>query len=92
MKGDGFLTYAYGFNQTCAYASSGNDQAIAYDSEDEDSLQVLDWGIRLSSQLYENELHGFDGVTAISNSGGDDEAYVEAIDYLFDLIGEWTQS
>ena len=91
MKGDGFLTYVHGFSQTYAYSSSGNDQAIAYDSEDDDSLQVLDWGIRLSSQIYKNELHGFDVVTAISNSGGDDEAYVEAADYLFDLIGEWTQ-
>ena len=92
MRGDGFLTYAYGFAQTNADSFSGTDQAIVYDSEDEDSLQVLDWGICLSSQLYKNELHGFDSVTAISNSGGDDEAYVEAVDYLFDLIGEWRQS
>jgi hypothetical protein len=88
MKGAGYLNYAVNFDETEAHASTGNDRAILYDSANNDAVEVRDWGVRLASADVRHEIRGFDYVAALSSSGSDVKE-VDAVDYLFELIGGW---
>jgi hypothetical protein len=51
---------------------------------------VCDWGVRLASADVRHEARGFDYVAALSSSGSDVKE-VDAVDYLFELIGDWKE-
>ncbi len=89
MTGNGFLSYAEGFDLTNAYSSSGNDVATLHDSTEDDQLDILVNRTSITNGNYTNTLEGFSSVTARSENGGNDTATVEAVDYLYRLVGEW---
>jgi hypothetical protein len=88
MKGVGYLNYAVNFDDVEAHSSAGNDRAILYDSSGDDAIQVRDWGVRLVSADARHAVGGFDYIAALSSSGNDLKE-VDAVDYLFELIGDW---
>jgi subtilisin family serine protease len=89
MKGAGYMNYAMGFADTVAQASQGEDRAILNDSAGDDHLLIRDWGVQLATSVSRQEVRGFDDITAVAKSGGNDTQEAEAVDYAFELIGDW---
>ncbi|QEG36182.1 S8 family serine peptidase [Bythopirellula goksoeyrii] len=90
MYGAGYNNVAWGFERTIAQATAGgNDQADLYDSAGNDSIVARAWGAYLSGQGYNNETRGFEQITANMINGGVNTADVQAVDYIFNLVGQW---
>ncbi len=91
MYGDGYWNDARGFDGTNAYATQGNDRAVLRDSSAHDELHASGSIAYMTSVNYHNEAEGFDRVDACDIDGdGSDEKFVSAVDYLFNLLGDWT--
>ena len=89
MYGSGYFNDSYGFNSTVAYTTTGYDRAYLYSSNGDDRVEALAWGAFMSGTNYRNEVRGFDWVRAEDNRPGNDTAFVDTIDYVFELAGAW---
>jgi hypothetical protein len=91
MQGNGFMNVARGFEHVEAQAIvGGHDVAFLYDSTGDDSMVARAWGAYLYGQEYYNETRGFKQITARLVNGGDNITDVQAVDYLFTLVGQWS--
>ncbi len=91
LYGSGFWNDARGFDRTTAYSTSGgNDSAMLYDSTGQDSIVARAWGVSMSGDGYYNETRGFRKITGQLINGGVNAADVQAADYVFNLVGQWS--
>ena len=91
MSGTGYFNDVRGFDRTVAQATAGGlDKAYLHDSSGDDDVIAQVWGAYISDGTYYNEARGFEQVTAYRDLTGVDEASVDSIDYMFNLIGEWS--
>ena len=91
MAGYGFFNDAHGFERTIAHSTAGgSDRAIVYDSTSNDFILARAWGAYLSSSFHHSELRGFDRVSAHLVNGGDNLVDADAVDFVFDLEGQWS--
>ncbi len=90
MFGDGFFNYARGFDDSYAYSTAGNDRADLFDSIGNDTLTARSWGASLTGGSYYLEARNFGEVNAYSLNGGNDQTDIEATDYVFNMVGQWS--
>ncbi|MGI9456394.1 MAG: hypothetical protein ACR2NU_07520, partial [Aeoliella sp.] len=91
MYGAGYWNDAQGFDQTTSYATKGNDIAVLRDSSAHDEVHASGSTAYMTSALYRNEADGFDQVNVYDEDGdGTDEAFVGALDMIFNLYGNWS--
>ncbi len=93
MYGTGYFNDARGFNRVEAQASSGNDLAVLHTSSSlQEELHAETWGAYVQAADYRNQVQGFDAVNAFDQDGdgGNDLAFNNALDYIFNLYGDWS--
>ena len=91
LVGDGFMTRAKFFENVTAMAGSGgNDTAFLYDSAGNDRLDAADNWAALSYAAQTVSAEGFSWAKATSSSGGNDTKHVEAMDFVLQTQGPWT--
>jgi subtilisin family serine protease len=91
MRGDGYWNDARGFDRTRAHATTGYDQAVLRDSTAYDEVHAAGSNAYIAGANYRNEVDSFDCVDACDTDGdGSDAQFVEALDYLFRLVGNWS--
>lgn len=92
MFGDGYWNEARGFDQTNAYFSVGFDRAVLRDSDGLDQVHADGTHAYITDNVrYRNEVDGFDRLDVYDlDGGGADEAYIGAVDAIFNLFGNWT--
>jgi subtilisin family serine protease len=92
MSGLGYVNDARGFDRTTAHSTSGSDRASLYDSSADDQVIAQASGVVMTAHDYRQEVRGFERVDAFRTFAGEDEATVESIDYLFQLLGDWQRA
>ena len=86
-----YSNYASGFDGVLAYATAGgNDTADLFDSFGNDHFYGAGSLARLSGLSFSNSARGFDSVTAHCENGGQDTINMDAVDYFFNQIGNWS--
>jgi SdrD B-like protein/Calx-beta domain-containing protein len=71
--------------------NDGYDDLVVHDSSGDDLLEASGNGLRLVNDEFTLEALAFEAVLALSESGGDDQAQEEVIDYLLRLEGAWDE-
>ncbi len=71
--------------------NDGYDDLVVHDSSGDDLLEASGNGLRLVNDEFTLEALAFEAVLALSESGGDDQAQEEAVDYLLRLEGAWDE-
>ncbi len=89
MSGAGYDNRARGFQSVTARASGGYDQATLFDTALADQLAVSGDMARLRSSALVTWVYDFDQLQAVSNSGGNDTAEIDAVDYILQVSGPW---
>ena len=93
MYGNGYWNDARGFDRTNAYSTGGNDRAVLRDSSAHDEVHASGSNAYITGANYRNEVDGFGRVDVYDLDGdGSDEASVGAVDFLFNLYGNWTSA
>ncbi len=92
MYGSTYRNEVFGFEQTEAFATTGNDLAVLYTSAGEEEVIAESAGVSISDGSYNNTVRGFGRVNAfdLDGDGGDDLAFADAVDYIFNLYGDWS--
>ncbi len=80
-----------GFRNVTARASSGYDQATLFDSALNDQFSAAGNSARLHNSALVTWVFDFDRVRAVSDSGGNDTAELDAVDYILQISGTWRQ-
>jgi len=91
LSGTDFDHRARGFQNITARASSGYDQATLFDSALNDQFSASGNGAQLHSSALVTWVFDFDRVCAVSDSGGNDTAELDAVDYILQVSGAWQQ-
>jgi subtilisin family serine protease len=92
LIGSGYWNEARGFDRTNGYSTAGNDRAVLRDSAALDHVHASGSIAYISGANYRNEVEGFGRVDAYDLDGdSSDTAFVDAVDYIFRLLGNWTQ-
>jgi hypothetical protein len=90
LSGAGFLSLALNFPEVTATAGAGGfDFADLYDSPGNDSLTGLGSLGVLAGPGFGLTVNGFASVRATSRAGGTDYFTLNAIDYIFQPLGNW---
>lgn len=71
--------------------NDGYDDLVVHDSSGDDLLEASGSEIRLATDEFTLQALAFEAVRALSESGGDDQAKEEAIDFLLRLEGAWDE-
>jgi hypothetical protein len=89
MSGWGYLNVAEGFAYQRAWSSGGNDEAHFHDSTSDDHLRARAWGAYLEGGLSRSQAYHFPTIRVCGENGGENTADLNAVDYVFQLAGEW---
>jgi subtilisin family serine protease len=90
MNGPGFQIEAEGFeNQRGFSTAGGNDQARFYDTPSSEHVIARIWGALLEGGAYRAQAVGFASITADGTAGGFNTRDVDAVDWAFQLVGQW---
>lgn len=85
-----FYHYAEGFDGVRAYSQNGgNDEAFLYDVGEDDQLTASGDDVYLSDAGGTTNLEGFYRVVAENKSGETASAEVDAVDFIFEQVGDW---
>ena len=79
-----------GFDSVYAYASAGQDVAHLYDSSGADTAYGRDNYMRLSGTGFFNRAADFGTVNIYGNNGGTNTLDVGTVDYILQVLGNWT--
>ena len=91
MSGAGFLNMASGFRTVYGYANSGGtDRATFQNVSESDHVGGTGNLASFRTETQNRWLWNFDRVTAVAATQSTPSADMEAVDYLFDQIGNWT--
>jgi subtilisin family serine protease len=91
MSGNGYCNDVRNFDRTTAVATTGNDRAVLRDSSTYDEVHASGTNAYIMGANFCNEVDGFDRVDAYDTDGdGSDATFVGAVDYLFNLFGNWS--
>jgi subtilisin family serine protease len=88
MTGAGYSNDASGFDSTSATFTTGYDQVQLYDSTGNDRLTLRAALALFEGTGFRHQITGLDRLIATTASGWDTKD-VQAVDYLFDLVGNW---
>jgi SdrD B-like domain/Calx-beta domain len=91
INGMAFLVDKAEADEFTIEGNDGYDDLVLHDSSSDDSLEAAGNGLRLVNDEFTLEALAFEAVLALSESGGDDQAKEEAIDYLLRLEGAWDE-
>jgi subtilisin family serine protease len=89
MSALAYVNDGRGFDRTVAQSTPGYHRASLYDSSADDQVFAQAFGVAILASDYRHEVRGFERVDAFRTFAGEDEATVESIDYLFQLLGDW---
>lgn len=92
MRGSGYRNDVYRFARTEAVSSVGSDLAVFYTGSGSESVHAEALGAYITDGSYQNTARGFARINAfdMDGDGGDDEAYSDSVDYIFNLYGDWS--
>jgi hypothetical protein len=88
MTGASYSNDANGFDSTSATFTNGYDQVQLYDSTGNDRLTLRTAFALLEGTGFRHQITGLDRLTATTASGWDTKD-TQAVDYIFDLVGNW---
>jgi hypothetical protein len=89
MSGPGYDNRARGFQQVTAHGSGGYDQATLFDSALDDHFAATGDLATLRNAAFVTWVYDYDLVRTVSDSGGNDRAEVDAVDYVLQVVGPW---
>ncbi|WP_442485414.1 S8 family peptidase [Aeoliella sp. SH292] len=89
MSALAYVNRARGFDRTVAQSTPGYDRASLYDWSADDEAFAQPFGDTISASNYRQEVRGSERVDAFRTFAGEDEATVDSIDNLFQLLGDW---
>ena len=92
INGMAFLIDKVEADEFTIEASDGYDDLIVHDSSGDDLLEASGNEMRLANDEFTLKALAFEAVRALSESGGDDQAKEEAIDFLLRLEGAWDEA
>ena len=92
LTGGGFYNSAQGFDVATGYATNGGtDQATFDNLGNGDTLYGRDNLARADSGDEQSQAYMFDSVTAQAIAGENPDADVDALDYVFQQLGDWAE-
>jgi len=89
LSSSGYSQAAQGFESFRITASQGYDTAELRDLATGDSVTGAGSRISLRSSALEHWAEGFDSVRALARAGHAPSAEVDAVDFLFERVGDW---
>ncbi len=89
MTGDDFQVQVQGFEQVDVSGGGGNDRATLLNVRSDQTVTGTGNVARLITAEYLTQLWNFENLTARARIGEQATAEMEAIDYVFDQIGDW---
>lgn len=90
MIGLGYLTRAKLFETVYGYGGGGNDMATLRDSAGSDRLDASDNWLKMSYAEAVVVASDFGSARASAYAGGNDAKHLEAINFLMEMLGVWT--